>query len=813
MKTVPLSNGFSLWQDFILRGTGFSYDLLDPLKNETLFEEMLHWLEQERVLHKKREDLIQALDAAIPRVDLSEKKILRRLKKALWKKDTVEFEIPEEWKASLEAWFEEKATLHSHRASLAESFLQKQDQDLMSLVNLFQRQDLQKAILWQNPRLLGRGMRSFLQEPHSIRRKGQRDKKKLLMRYLQRYTSKNETIGFFGPYQWGSFKNKDVLMEHQPGESLVHRQWVSFEPWALERLSSGIFERDPLKGFRTIFISAESCFVDPLLYIKGRPLKLNERQRFLFQKLNRPQRRNLLVETLIKQPSPFSSSVELNAEIEALIKFGVLEQKTYLGMEEDGETRMGHIVANLPEARQAWETILKTKENLEDPDLSALGLERELKAMNGHFQHWGGAEPVRHPGKLYAGRTLLYPDALRSGEMTLGEDFLEKVREPLGLIMRSTRWLSHRVAIVMNQRVRRWIKAYPKKRVMALDLVETLHRNELYFQIAKEVKQEFSTRWRLIFGAFENETSLVFSSGELSEKVHQFFKVGQRPFPSAIYSCPDLLVGGTASNPLLVLGEIHVGMNMVALPVLLKGHPNPEEVRDRLKNDLPEPQLMHCPQMRGKGERIHRDAGLVKDFRLRFAGSPASGNMEHYLDIGELYLDQDDPGLTVKSMRSSKKVPLILFLEHFLKSASLNAYQLLPTLPSLPRIQVDDLVVQRRSWSFRIESLPFFHQDPFEQCLRILAWKGEKGLPDQVFVKVSGEGKPFYLDFQSQSSIELFVDFLRKSLLHGDNRVQCTLSEMLPKEGETWLQDADGNPYFSEFRLVGVDENWMKGRG
>jgi hypothetical protein len=73
-----------------------------------------------------------------------------------------------------------------------------------------------------------------------------------------------------------------------------------------------------------------------------------------------------------------------------------------------------------------------------------------------------------------------------------------------------------------------------------------------------------------------------------------------------------------------------------------------------------------------------------------------------------------------------------------------------------------------------------------------------------VFVRVSVEVKPFYLDFDSPIYVEIFIKMIRR-MLATDTKGKVTLSEMLPTPEQAWLPDGDGQTYTSEFRMVAWD--------
>jgi hypothetical protein len=94
------------------------------------------------------------------------------------------------------------------------------------------------AVIWQNrsayrtavAKIAGRGA-----EPGNRRR--QRDG--VVAGYWQRYCSKNDTIGFFGPLAWGAIRDDGPALAVR-SRSLVATREVHFETWCLEALAQMI---------------------------------------------------------------------------------------------------------------------------------------------------------------------------------------------------------------------------------------------------------------------------------------------------------------------------------------------------------------------------------------------------------------------------------------------------------------------------------------------------------------------------------------------------------------------------------------------
>src|SRR6185436_13823656 len=73
----------------------------------------------------------------------------------------------------------------------------------------------QEAVIWQNRGAWHRGIKLQLLEP--VNSSKQRQHEELIAMYLQRYCTKNDTIGFFGPVGWAQFVPEGEAIEVRPG--------------------------------------------------------------------------------------------------------------------------------------------------------------------------------------------------------------------------------------------------------------------------------------------------------------------------------------------------------------------------------------------------------------------------------------------------------------------------------------------------------------------------------------------------------------------------------------------------------------------
>ena len=89
-----------------------------------------------------------------------------------------------------------------------------------------------EALTWQNRGALRSSIDGLLKEGGKPSKRRQREE--IAARYWQRYCSKNDTIGFFGPLAWGEVKDDGPALA-QRSQALVRERSAHLEVWPLER--------------------------------------------------------------------------------------------------------------------------------------------------------------------------------------------------------------------------------------------------------------------------------------------------------------------------------------------------------------------------------------------------------------------------------------------------------------------------------------------------------------------------------------------------------------------------------------------------
>ncbi|WP_329561901.1 lantibiotic dehydratase family protein [Streptomyces uncialis] len=106
-----------------------------------------------------------------------------------------------------------------------------------------------------------------------------------------------------------------------------------------------------------------------------------------------------------------------------------------------------------------------------------------------------------------------------------------------------------------------------------------------------------------------------------------------------------------------------------------------------------------------------------------------------------------------------------------------------------PRIVIDSVVYQRARWRVPLPDAP--GPEPYDRWLAVQRWRSGHSLPRHVFLRHASEPKPLYVDF---------ADPLSVAEVAGLGGGECVVSEMLPAPDELWWE-SDGGAQCAEFRL------------
>jgi hypothetical protein len=192
---------------------------------------------------------------------------------------------------------------------------------------------------------------------------------------------------------------------------------------------------------------------------------------------------------------------------------------------------------------------------------------------------------------------------------------------------------------------------------------------------------------------------------------------------------------------------------------------------------------------------------------LAFADAPHAPGAP-VLAITALTVGPATDGTLVVTATDGRQWTLLEGFAALLSLRAVNAFKLVGSAAHTPRVTAGQLVLVRETWRTVVADTGL--AGVLGERARYLAarrWRRELGLPELVFVKLSTEPKPCYVDFTSPQSVFSMVGLMREASINNPSldRIEVVVTEMLPTPDDAWLPDAAGERYFSEVRLHVVD--------
>jgi hypothetical protein len=258
----------------------------------------------------------------------------------------------------------------------------------------------------------------------------------------------------------------------------------------------------------------------------------------------------------------------------------------------------------------------------------------------------------------------------------------------------------------------------------------------------------------------------------------------------------------------LVLGEFHLGINTLKGSLFVLQHPHPEQIFDAIARDMPEVGVRIGPPKSWPGltARTMPILHSAEKFCLLVTHDSLTQPGTKNLTIGSLVVEQVGEDLFIGTRDGRLRFDVVEAFADLFSHQTTNKFRMFQPTPHMPRVSLDGLIISRESWLFPVSDMPFaYEKEDAQRFLAVRRWAKAHDLPRFVFVKSPVEDKPFYVDFDSPIYVEIFLKVVRRTETGQGAETLIAISEMLPTHDQTWLTDAEGQHYTSEFRVVAVD--------
>jgi hypothetical protein len=829
---IPLPGGsWKLWRCFGVRGGGFAAEQVLKLGSSECIaaaDILLDAQEQTRQLSEETLTALRSdLEAAQPEDREPFLRAIQTLKKGKLPKPLNSTGSGQE---QLEVLRNARASLEPLAKDYQQSFLAATDQTSRAIREVISDDRFRCAVTWQNRQAVHTSLNSLLRKADNSngRSSKQRQHEEMVASYLQRYCVKNDTIGFFGPLGWGDFREQGRPLEVRPGETLLAKRNVRFEGWCIDRLADTLAqgrELDPwLSPRRVPYIRLEGTTIH---FADQRTFKISPKQAFVIHACDGRRTARQIAAGLLGIPKlGFRNEREIFALLDEAQKLDFICWEVAIPLQLHPDQYLRRLLENiddqplrtqclgvLNELEQAREHVIEVADDPEKLDQALSGLETTFTRLT-------GASPTRKAGQTYAGRTLIYEDCRRDIEVEAGPDFMEKLGPPLSLLLTSARWLTYQAAKLYRRSLRDLYNDLARRTGSStVDAITYLNQLKTVFgdqdsksEAIESVIKEFHQRWAKLLSITPGQRRIRFSCDELRGPLEEMFAAPASGWTMAGHHSPDIMIVASSPEAIqrgdyeLVMGEVHVGANTLKASCFVAQHPDPDELSRWYSRDMPEPQLTPVGTREYAFSRAYSMIRSDEDYRLLVGKDTYALPEEKSLPISSLVVEETSDGLRLRTRDGKHSFEILEACSSVMMGQVIQRFGLFGSGRYNPRINLDNLVVARETRRFESKELEFATvKDESERFLAARRWARSHDLPRFVFVKVPIEVKPFYVDLASPIYVDILSKFIRRMNVEGEPGALLSVTEMLPEPGETWLCDAQGNRYTSEFRCVAVE--------
>ena len=706
-----------------------------------------------------------------------------------------------------------------------------------------------EAIAWQNPALIPTCLDKALGgEP---RNKRGRDHQQTVVSYLQRYTLKNETIGFFGPVGWARADRREPALSVRPGAGLLSRRTTYFESWGVDELAQAIAELPGvLEWLRPRRDTALALAGRTVRYPSGATRELSPLQAELWALADGSRTVRDLLGDAAGEPDSLAQLAELDrlglvtlaptGPIDAWPERALAAQLSLIGDQRVRDAALRPL-AELVAARDAVAAASGSAEDV----LAA------VEALRTLFVRHTGQAGTRRSGSSYAGRTLVYQDTVRDVTIEIGSAVLDALGEPLALVLDSARWLLRQIAHRYRELFTQLYQAetsqtgdpdLPLARLLGLAAPALYAAGRSLPEPIEATVRDFQRRWRDVLGAPEElDTPEELGAPEelgtprelgapegarrrqvscvdIAARAAEAFPVSDEPaWSTAIHCSPDVMLAAAgpeavaAGDFLLVLGELHMSVNTLEGRLFLEQHPDRNRLLAWAEADhaatgrvyaIP-PKNSLVVSSRGSPPSALLSPGWT--YWSRSEGVDSAWPPAPVLPAADLVVTATAAGLVVRSLSTGARYDLLEVFSDFLSGAVINAFRPVAGTGRQPRVTIDRLVLSRESWRLPVAEAGWaFETEESARYLQARQWRRRQGLPERGFVSVPVEDKPTAIDFGSLALVNLLSKLVRRTA-EADPAGSVRITEQLPDLDQLWLSDAAGERYSCELRMVAVD--------
>lgn len=676
-----------------------------------------------------------------------------------------------------------------------------------------------ESVLWQNPDMVVNCLDKITAAP--ARAHKSRERELAVTAHLQRYCLKNDTIGFFGPVGWASLTTGSNDLVVAPGSTLLAERTTYFEVWAIDQVARVIAERGHASGWLRPRRNPSVLLVRNHLHRPRRkPVVLSGGQVRMLMRCDG----QLTVSELLATQEP-----DAPALLAGLTELGAINIDLAVPVQARPEQWLRQEIEGIgdAEARAAALRPLDEVVAARDAVATAAGdpdkLQQAMLTLTQTFERVTGVPPTRRPGDTYAGRTLVYEDAVRDVEVRLGQEVTGALARPLGLVLDSARWLVAEITdqyrTLFRQLLDRECRRAGTDRMPLLSLLAMATPDLLpsagtrLTEIAAGTLRDFQERWqRVLHIPRDRVPRHSVSAADIAERAAALFPARPVAWSCASQYSPDIMIAAASvvalsrGEFLLVLGELHLATNTLESRCLVEQHPDPARLLAAVTADHRRGRIVAIParDLPVVTSRVSPPTALLSPEYTYWTGGneavipPESSPV---IPAASMLVGRNGEELVVRCASSGAEFAFFEVIGDIMTGVVGPAFSPIAPCPHQPRITIDRLVLHREAWTFSIADACWaFVQEEASRYALACQWRTEHQLPERIFYKVPVEEKPMAVDFRSLTMVNLLAKSVRKSKDAGFASFSAT--EMLPDIDQLWLPDAAGERYTCELRMV-----------
>ncbi|NRN69392.1 Surfactin synthase thioesterase subunit [Kibdelosporangium sp. 4NS15] len=677
---------------------------------------------------------------------------------------------------------------------------------------------LREAITWQNPAVAGLLDSLRRSGPPKPRNSKRRYREVVLARFWQRYCTKTETIGFFGPGCWIKLDPREQDVRATPGDDLLARREVFLEPWALTTYAATLAEDPRTKLWLPPSPMPHHLLDGEQLHRPGSPpLELTSDEAAVVALCDGTRTAADILRTL------GMSERDGSGLLDDLVRRKVLRWDPNLPVSPHTETLLAQRIAAIEPAdpRFAAQAGLDRLRAARDQVAKAAGdpdaLASAMSLLENTFSELTGKPARRRSGQMYAGRGICYEDTSRDLRMVIGRRLLDDLAPALGIVLQAARWLTSELGRTYEQGLRRLFGKVAQD-VPHPTLADLWHPAiDLFWgddvKPVDRIARALAGRWAELFPAGPGDKRVRRDATALSGQVDRLFAAERPGWSWARVHSPDLIVCAKSVADInsgdftAVLGELHLAYAPMTDRWCTWSRDEPDLLLRQTIEDFGRTRMVPLfPAMwsRDAGRNVQiEDAPTDRHIGFAKATGVDARRVVPTVSV-RLHMTGDR---LMGRLPDGEDVPVLEFFAHFLSTTAVNMFRGLSTAAHTPRVTIDRLVLFRETWRTRVAELADLLTLKGDAA-RYLAGRrlvARLGLPDRCFVKIATERKPVYVDFTSPLYVASLCTMLRATRDEHGDRVDVVISEMLPTPDQTWIPDAAGNHYFGEIRLQITD--------